>query len=110
MDTTEYPSLPNLARMHARLAEDSRRVERIVDGQMDVIERLFHATTAQDWKSVANVSRTLASLEPEFVSEEVVSHARQVYEELAHTAGNLNQPKHLAALLAACRAVRIRTR
>ena len=110
MDTTDYPSLPSLTRIHARLAADSRRVEQIVDGQLDAIERLFHATTAEDWAGVTNATRILASLKPEEVGAEVVSEARQLYEELTHSKAGLKQPKHLANLLAACHAVRSRSR
>ncbi len=110
MDTTDYPSLPSLARIHARLARDCRRVTEIVDGQLDVIEQLFHATTAEDWAGVAKATQILASLEPAEVGAEVVSEARKLSEELTHAQAGLKQPKHLANLLAACRAARSRTR
>ena len=110
MDTTNYPSLPNLARIHARLAADARRVEQIVDRQLDVIERLFHATIAEDWIGVASATRVLADLSPEEVGPEVVDEARKVYEELVHDATGLKHPKHLSGLLEACRAVRSRPR
>lgn len=114
MDTTDYPLLPNLARIHVQLAADSRRVEQIVagqlesSGQLDVIEQLFHATTTEDWAGVTNATRILANLNPEDVSEEIVNEARQLYDELTHAKAGLKQPKHLANLLAACRAIRIR--
>lgn len=109
MDTSDYPSLPNLARMHARLAADSRQVERIINSQLDAIERLFYASTLEDWQAVASVSRQLASCSSEEVSPEVVQQAQQLLEELnTHPAAGLKQPKHLAGLLAACREVRAR--
>ncbi len=116
MDTTDYPSLPSLARIHVQLVADSRRVEQIVAGQLkatgelDVIEQLFHATTTEDWAGVTNATRILANLKPEEVSAEVVSEARQLYEELTHENAGIKQPKLLANLLAACRAMRIRPR
>jgi hypothetical protein len=110
MDTTDYPSLPSLTRLHAQLAVDSRRVEQIVDGQADVIERLFHATIAEDWAGVTNATRLLANLKPGQITAEVVDEARKLYEELTHEQAGLRKPKHLANLLAACRAVRSRSR
>ena len=109
MDTSEYPSLPNLARMHARLSADSRRVQRIIDGQLDAIERLFFASTCEDWDAVAQASRQLAT--DDNVSPEVVQQAREVLEELStHHPNGLKRPKHLAGLLAACREARVRSR
>jgi hypothetical protein len=110
MDTTNYPSLPNLARIHARLATDARRVEQIVEQQLDIIERLFHATIAEDWLGVASVTRILANLKPEEASPEIINEARKLYQELIHDATGLKHPKHLTGLLEACRAVRTRTR
>ncbi|QEG36832.1 hypothetical protein [Bythopirellula goksoeyrii] len=110
MDTTDYPSLPNLARMHSRLAVDSRRVNDIVDAQLDAIERLFHATTAEDWQGIALASKMLSELTPEEVGPEVVLEAKLVYEEMTHSASEMRRPKHLGRLLDACRAVRSRAR
>lgn len=110
MDTTDYPSLPNLARMHSRLAADSRRVAMLVEAQLDAIERLFDATTAENWQGVAQASKVLAELTPEEVGPEVVNEAKLVYEEMTHPATEMREPKHLVKLLAACRAVRCRTR
>ena len=106
MDTSAYPSLPNLSLLHARLAANSRHVEAVIDSQLDGIERLFSATTAQDWHAVAEASRYLAELQPDEVGPDVVRKARQVFEELSHAAGDKIQPKHLSSLLVACRAVR----
>ncbi len=110
MDSTDYPSLPNLTRMHSRLAADSRLVTMLVEAQLDAIERLFHATTAEDWQGVAQASKILAELTPEEVGLEVVHEAKLLYEEMTHPATDLRESKHLAKLLAACRAVRCRTR
>jgi hypothetical protein len=111
MDTSDYPSLPNLAQMHARLAVDNGRVESMIDAQLDGIERLFVATTAEDWGAVAEVTRQLAEMKPEEISAEVIQNARQLCQELGKMKKKpLKAPKHLANLLAACRAVRQRTR
>ena len=83
MDTSEYPSLPNLAQVHARLASNSRRVEAAVDAQLDGIERLFTATTTGDWEAIAQVSRYLAKQDPAHLDGEVIRQARQVCDELA---------------------------
>jgi hypothetical protein len=109
MDTTEYPSLPSLTRIHARLAADTRRVEQLIDKQLDVIERLFHATMAEDWLGVASATRVLANLNPAEVSPEVIAEARKLYQELIHDATGLKHPKHLSGLLEACRDVRKRS-
>jgi len=107
MDTSDYPSLPNLSQLHARLAANSRRVETVIDSQLDGIERLFTATIAQDWRAVAEASLYLASLRAEQVGTQVIREARNVYEELSHVPdGPAKQPKQLANLLAACRIAR----
>lgn len=102
MDTNDYPSLPNLAQLHARLASNNRRVEALVDAQLDGIERLFSATVAEDWEAVAQASRFLATLRPDQVSPEVIRQARQVAEELGRC-GPARPPRQLGHLLAACR-------
>lgn len=106
MDTSDYPSLPNLSQLHARLAANSRHVEAVIDSQFDGIERLFSATTAEDWTAVAEASRFLAGLKPDRVGVDVIREARQVFDELRHQAEEPKQPKHLASLLAACRVAR----
>ncbi len=106
MDTSEYPSLPNLAQVHARLAAQSRRVEQLVDAHLDGIERLFHAATAGDWEAIALASRYLAKQDPTHLDGEVIRQARHVCEELARARSRTRPPKHLASLLAACRSAR----
>lgn len=122
MDTSDYPSVPNLSQLHARLAANSRHVEAVMNSQIDGIEQLFTATTAQDWPAVAEASRYLAGLEPDRVGVDVIREARYVFEELSHgieghdTEGHgaeshgaeasKKQPKHLASLLIACRDAR----
>ena len=105
MDTSDYPSLPDLSQFHARLAANSRRVEEVIDSQIDSIERLFSAVTAQDWSVVAQMSRLLADQEPDVVGPDVVREARSVFNELSR-AHDGSQPLHLPNLLDACRAVR----
>ncbi len=106
MDTSEYPSLPNLNQLHARLAANSRHVGAVIDSQLDGIERLFSATTAEDWAAVTEASRFLAELKPGRVGLDVIREARYVYDELSHASDGTKQPKHLASLLAACRLAR----
>lgn len=110
MDTSKYPSLPNLSQMHSRLASDSRRVEAVVDGQLgeqlDEIERLFSAATAEDWEAVAKATRYLADLEPDQIDGNVIRTARQLSQEIGSATSDVKRPKHLASLLEACRAVR----
>ena len=107
MDTSDYPSLPNLTHLHVRLAANSRRVEAIVDSQLHGIERLFEASISGDWQTVAETSRYLAELSPGEIGVKVVHHARQVYQELSRRRRGTKPPKHLPHLLDACRTARI---
>jgi len=106
MDTDEYPSLPNLSQIHSRLASNSRRVEAAIDSQFDGIERLFSATTAEDWEAVAKATKYLANLEPDQIDSRVIRSARRLSQEIGSAASSVKRPKHLASLLEACRAVR----
>jgi len=106
MDTGKYPSLPKLSQMHSRLASNSRRVEAVIDSQFDGIERLFSASTAEDWEAVAKATKYLANLEPDQIDSSVIRTARQLSQEIGSATSSVKQPKHLANLLAACRAVR----
>lgn len=116
LNSTTKPSLPNLNQLHARLAANSRHVEAVIDSQLDGIERLFSATTAEDWSAVAEASRYLAGLKPDRVGPDVIREARYVLDELSrdelsrdersHADAGTKQPKHLASLLAACRLAR----
>lgn len=106
MDTNDYPSLPNLAQVHARLSANSRRVEAVVDAQLGGIERLLSATIAEDWEAVAHATRYLAEQDPEEVGTEIIREARYVFEELSQAPLRTKKPKHLANLLAACRTAR----
>ena len=106
MDASDYPSLPNLSQLHARLSANSRRVEEIVDAQMSGIERLLSATIAEDWDAVAQATRYLAKQNPDDVGSEVIREARSVCEELSREPHLVKKPRQLANLLAACRAAR----
>lgn len=106
MDTGQYTSLPNFGQINAQLLANSKRVESVIDSQLDEIERLFFATTAEDWSAVAAVSRQLAESTAELVGSDVIREARHVYEELSHASEGTQKPKHLSSLLAACRSVR----
>ena len=96
MDPSSYPSLQSLATSHAQLAAQSRRVEEVVDAQLDGIERLFQAAT----------SRFLAKQDPAHLDEEVVRHARKLCDELAHARARPTEPKSLTNLIEACRSSR----
>ena len=106
MDTNGYPSLPNLAQVHARLSTNSRRVETVVDAQLGGIEQLLSATIAEDWEGVAQATRYLAEQDPHEVETEIIRNARYVFEELRQTPVGTKKPKHLETLLAACRTTR----
>lgn len=109
MDTSDYPSLPNLNQLNARLAVSNRRVEALVDAQLDDIERMFSAVTREDWVDVHALSRRIAAANAETVGREVVREARFVVHEMSyqtHTAEQLKSPTRLSQLLTACRSVR----
>lgn len=108
METDDYPSLPQLAHLHARLAVNSRRVEAVVNAQLDAVERFLSATTAEDWEAVAQATRYLANLTPDQIHIDVIHEARRLCEELSRTSSGIKRPKHLARLLAACRAAKQR--
>ena len=108
MQEQPYPSLQNLAKSHARLAADSRRVEEIVDSQLDGIERLFSAATTGDWEAIAQASRYLAKQDPAHLDAEIIRHARELCSELAAARSRQAGPKQLARLIDACRTVRQR--
>lgn len=104
MDTSDYPSLAQLSRLNSQLAVERARVDAVINGQLDMVERLFRAATKQDWDAVARASQALA-LEP--VNEEngaVVQTAWRVYESLRRDPSGGKSASKLAALLAACRA------
>ena len=52
MDTSDYPSMPNMAQLFARLAANNRHVLGVVDDQLNSTQRLFDATIARDWQIV----------------------------------------------------------
>jgi hypothetical protein len=107
MDTSNYPSLPNISQLFARLAINNRRVLDVVDGQLNNIERLFDATIAQDWILVEKVSRYLV----EHTNDQGLKRtARKVCNEFNHGPPGPNGPQHLAQLLAECRTLQQRHR
>jgi len=107
MDSSDYPSLPNLAKLHTRLYVDNLRVEKTVDSQLNGIDRLLAATIAEDWETVAEVSRYLAQLAPDGTNSAVVHNALQLCAEFgSEGASPTKRPKHLNTLLDACRAAR----
>lgn len=106
MDQHSYPSLPSLSQTHARLAANARRVEAVVDSQLDGIERLFTVATTGDWEAIAQASRYLARQDPAEVDGAVIREARKLCDELAHSNARKSGPKQLANLIDACRASR----
>lgn len=103
MDTSDYPSLPNLTQIHARLAGNSRRVQEVVDGQLCSLERLLQATANENWLLVEEVSQFLADLPPKGEDGALARTARKVYDELQEGPPGPHGPIHLAKLLAECR-------
>ncbi len=106
MDTSQYPSLPKLNQLHAQLAANSRRVEEVIDSQLDSIEQLFAAVVAEDWAGVEKVTRQLATLGPDVLGEDVVREAKKVLNELTGASAGETRSLHLHDLITACRSVR----
>jgi Mn-dependent DtxR family transcriptional regulator len=100
MDHSEYPSLPNLAQIHARLVVNNLRVLDVVDGKLFNIERLLAAILAHDWPLVEKVSRYLA----EHVTDRGLQQiASKVCDELKRNPSGHHAPNSLAQLLDQCR-------
>jgi hypothetical protein len=108
MDTTDYPSLSQLARLNAQLALHCARVDSIINAQLDSIERLFRAATNRDWAGVARASQDLAKQPVDSENNAVVQSAWRVCEALRHDPSGSNAQVRLTALLSACRAVKSR--
>lgn len=106
MDTNEYPSLGRLAQLNAQLAVQGARVEAIVGGQLDNVERLFRAATNRDWATVARVSHVLASAPADRSNTALVRTAGKVCEALRADPSGAKAARPLAKLLDACRAVK----
>jgi hypothetical protein len=100
MDISDYPSLPNISQLLARLAVNNHRVLDVVDGQFNSAQRLFDATIAHDWHQVEKVCRYLAD---HTIDPGLAQTARKVCDELSQGPPDSHGPPHLAQLLAECR-------
>ncbi len=103
-DTSGYPSLPNLGRIQVKLATNSCRVEKIVDGQLCSLERLLKATANENWSLVEEVSQLLATRPNEGEEGNLARTASMVFNELQEGPPGPHGPVHLDKLLAECRA------
>jgi hypothetical protein len=103
MDTSHYPSLGQLARASAQLAVHNRRVEAVIDAQLDDFERLFRAAAERDWDAVLRVSEELASQLKESLDESVVRTALEVCQALRRDPSGTRAQQPLGELLNACR-------
>jgi hypothetical protein len=108
LDTTDYPSLLQLARLNAQLAVHCARVDAVVNAQLDSVERLFRAATNLDWEAVARASQDLAKQPINGENNAVVQSAWRVCEALRHDPSGQKAGGRLAALLSACRAAKSR--
>jgi hypothetical protein len=108
LDTTDYPSLSQLARLNAQLAVHCARVDAIINAQLDSVERLFRAATNLDWDGVARASQDLARQPVNGDNNAVVQSAWRVCEALRLDPSGRKAGSRLAALLSACRAVKSR--
>lgn len=109
MDTTDYPSLAQLSRLNAQLAMHCTRVDAVINGQLDVVERLFRAATDHDWEAVARASQDLALQPVNGENSAVVQTAWRVCEALRRDPSGGRAASKLAALLSACRATKTRS-
>jgi hypothetical protein len=106
VDTNDYPSLGRLAHLNAQLAVQGARVEAIVGGQLDNVERLFRAATNRDWATVARVSHVLASAPADRTNAALVRSAGKVCDALRSDPSGAKATRPLAKLLDACRATK----
>lgn len=106
MDTTDHPSLGRLSILNAQLAVQNRRVDALVNAQLDHIERLFRAATSHDWQAVEKASRELAKQPAEGENAAVVRAAGQVCDALRLDATGAKASRPLAKLIYACRVVK----
>jgi hypothetical protein len=107
VDEIGYPSLANLAWMNAQLAVEARRVESLVDAQLDEVERLFRAAASQDWDAIARATRDLASRRINPANKVLVQSARGVRDALRRDPSGGRASLRLAELLAACRSTKV---
>lgn len=107
---SEYPSLGGLARANAQLRVQSRRVETVVEAQLDGVERLFRAATAGDWNALARVSDELSSQPPDAQNKAVVRSACKVCDLLRRDPTGRRASRKLAELLHACHMTKARRR
>jgi hypothetical protein len=108
MDTTDYPSLSQLARLNAQLAMHCARVDALIGAQLDSVERLFRAATNLDWDGVARASHDLARQPIDGQNNAVVQSAWRVCEALRRDPSGGKAQSRLATLLSACRAAKTR--
>lgn len=110
MESTDYPSLGNLARMSAQLAVHGRRVEALVDEQLDEVERLFRAAASQDWDAIARASADIAGRKVDPVNKALVQTARKVRDALRRDPSGARASTRLAELLSVCRSAKVENR
>jgi len=104
MDTSEYPSLAQIARLNAKLAVHCSRIDAVIDGQLDAVERLFRAAADHDWDAVSRASQQLAAQQVDGENSTVVQTAWRVFTSLRRDPTGSGSAGKLAALLSACRA------
>jgi hypothetical protein len=108
MDTSDYPSLSQLARLNAQLASHCARVDAVINAQLDSVERLFRAATRLDWDAVARASHDLARQPINGENHAVVQSAWRVCEALRRDPSGTKAKSGLSALLSACRSAKTR--
>lgn len=108
MDTSDYPSLAQLSRLNAQLAVHCSRIDAVINGQLDVVERLFRAATDHDWEAVARASQDLALQPVDSENTTIVQSAWRVCEALRRDPSGGKAGSKLAMLLSACRATKAR--
>lgn len=106
MDPSEYPSLPRLNLLHARLASQCRDVGVAVERLMDPVEHLFRAATSEDWLATITAVTALTELPEDAINGPVIE-AAVATEQAIRTDGPQAIRQQLSKLLAECRAQRL---
>lgn len=104
MESDGYPSWARLSALHMQLAANNRRIEAVVDSQLENFEQLFQASLRGDWQNLSKTVDHFATSQDEPVDAEVLYQARHVSLELDGSVSRAAPPRHLANLLHACRA------
>ena len=103
MEQSDYPSLPRLNALNARLARQCRQVGRAVDRLLDPVEQLFVAATQEDCAAAVSAIAALTKL-PQDDGNRPLIEAAVAAEQAFRTDQPQTIRQRLSVLLAECRA------